>query len=368
MLGELLAEAEERAAAASEELPFVDRERERAVLAAVRRSPCAWASERWSSSIGEPGIGKSRLAQELRENCADMRQITLRCEQYESSTPYHPFRPFLRSLLDVELNGGGEHNRTALGERLATIDEELVPWTPLLGAPLDIEVETTPEVDDLDPAFRRARLHGVIGSLLGQILDSPTLLVFDDVHWMDDASSELLRATSGRSSDPKPWLACTTRRAVEGGFAAAEGTPPLPALTLRLEPLPADDAKTLLRAAAGDRRLTDEELAAIIDRGAGNPLFLQELAASVGEGEASSCPTPSSRSSRRASTSSRRAIVRSCGGHPCSACRSPGRSSRTSSRVTRVGRRLRGVGPARRVRRARPEVRRCVPLPACAHP
>ena len=63
-----------------------------------------------------------------------------------------------------------------------------------------------------------------------------------------------------------------------GGFAAAEGTPPLPALTLRLEPLPADDAKALVRAAAGDRRVTDEELAALMERGAGNPLFLQELA------------------------------------------------------------------------------------------
>ena len=67
--------------------------------------------------VGEPGIGKSRLAQELRENCADMRQVSLRCEQYEASTPYYPFRPFLRSLLDVELNGGGQHNRAVLGER-----------------------------------------------------------------------------------------------------------------------------------------------------------------------------------------------------------------------------------------------------------
>ena len=206
-----------------------------------------------------------------------MRQISLRCEQYETSTPYFAFRPFLRSLLDVELNGGAEHNRAALAERLVSVDEELVPWAPLLAAPLDVDVETTPEVHDLDPSFRRARLHGVVSSLLGQLLDSPTLLVVEDVHWMDDASSELLRHL-GAQLPTRPWLACTTRRAVGGGFAAAEGTPPLPALTLRLEPLPADDAKTLVRAAAGDRRLTDDELAALMERGAGNPLFLQELA------------------------------------------------------------------------------------------
>jgi class 3 adenylate cyclase/tetratricopeptide (TPR) repeat protein len=281
-LGELLPEAAE-AEAGGEKLPFVDRERERAVLGAAVQ-PVRMGFGTMVELIGEPGIGKSRLADELRDNCADMEQITLRCQQYESSTAYHPFRPFLRSVLDVELNGGGEHNRAVLSERLATIDGELVPWAPLLGAPLDVEVETTPEVDDLDLSFRRARLHGVVGSLLSKVLESPTLLVFEDVHWMDDASSDLLRHI-GTQLPTKPWLTCTTRRPEGDGFLAAEGTPPLPALTLRLEPLPPDDAKTLIRAAAGERSLSDEELAAIFDRGAGNPLFLQELASPEGEGE-----------------------------------------------------------------------------------
>jgi class 3 adenylate cyclase/tetratricopeptide (TPR) repeat protein len=282
VLGGLTGEADSQPAGAAK-LPFVDRERERAVLGAAV-APVRMGFGTMVELIGEPGIGKSRLADELRDNCGDMEQITLRCEQYESSTAYHPFRPFLRSVLDVELNGGGEHNRTVLSERLATIDGDLVPWAPLLGAPLDVEVETTPEVDDLDPSFRRARLHGVVGSLLGKVLESPTLLVFEDVHWMDDASSDLLRHI-GTQLPTKPWLTCTTRRPEGEGFLATEGTPPLPALTLRLEPLPAEDAKTLIRAAAGERSLTDQELTDIFDRGAGNPLFLQELASPEGEGE-----------------------------------------------------------------------------------
>ena len=281
VLGDLLDDvARAESHPAEGKLPFVDRERERAVLSASV-APVRMGFGTMVELVGEPGIGKSRLAEELRENCADMRQISLRCEQYEASTPYYPFRPFLRSLLDVELNGGAEHNRTVLVDRLRTIDEELVPWAPLLAAPLDVEVQSTPEVDDLDPAFWRARLHGVMGNLLGRLLDEPTLIVFDDVHWMDDASSELLRYL-GTQLATKPWLACTTRRPGESGFAAAEGTPPLPALTLRLEPLPVDDAKTLAIAAAGGRRLSEVELAALMERGAGNPLFLQKLA-SVGE-------------------------------------------------------------------------------------
>lgn len=282
VLGDLLPEAEPDEG--GEKLPFVDRERERAVLSASVQ-PVRMGFGTLVELIGEPGIGKSRLAEELRDNCADMQRIAARCDQYEATTPYYPFRPLLRSLLDVELNGGGAHNRTALAGRLATVDEELVPWAPLLGAPLDVEVESTPEVDDLDPAFWRARLHGVVGVLLGKLLDSPTLLFFEDVHWMDEASSDLLRYL-GTQLPTRPWLACTTRRPGEGGFAAADGTPPVPALSLRLEPIPEDDAKTLVRAAAGDRALSDEQLSVLMERGAGNPLFLQELASSEDAAEA----------------------------------------------------------------------------------
>jgi class 3 adenylate cyclase/tetratricopeptide (TPR) repeat protein len=283
VLGALSTGAAQAPQRSADELPFVDRERERAILAASV-GPVRMGFGTMVELVGEPGIGKSRLAEELRDNCSDMRQVGLRCEEYEASTPYFPFRPFLRSVLDVELNGGGAHNRAVLTERLVAVDETLAPWAPLLAGPLDVEVESTPEVDDLDPAFWRARLHGVMGTLLGHLLDSPTLLVLDDVHWMDEASAELLRYL-GTQLPTRPWLTCTTRRPEPGGFAAAEGTPPLPALTLRLEPLPLEDARALAIAAAGDRRLSEVELGALMERGAGNPLFLQELA-SAGEGTA----------------------------------------------------------------------------------
>jgi class 3 adenylate cyclase/tetratricopeptide (TPR) repeat protein len=267
---------EAAAAAAGTALPFVDRERERAVLDAAL-APVRMGFGTLVELIGEAGIGKSRLAEELEAKCFDMGKVQTRCDQYEATTPYHPFRPVLRSLLDVDLNGDPEHNRTVLAERLSRIDGDLVPWAPLFAAPLDVGVSSTPEVDALDPAFWRARLHGVLGRVLGNVLDAPTLLLFEDVHWMDDASSELLRFL-GTQLQTKPWLACTTRRPIEGGFAAAEGSPPLPAMTLRLEALPEEDAKTLAQAAAGANRLSPEELETIAQRAAGNPLFLQELA------------------------------------------------------------------------------------------
>jgi class 3 adenylate cyclase/tetratricopeptide (TPR) repeat protein len=258
-------------------LPMVDRQRERALLAASLGTVRAGFGS-FVELIGEPGIGKSRLTEDLIEQCADMRRLVTACEQYESSTPYFPFRDLLRRILDVELNGSAATNSSRIAARLDKVAPDLNPWIPLLAIPLDVDVEPTQAVDELDPSFRRARLHGVVSALLEQLLPEQTLMLFEDVHWMDEASSDLLRHL-GTQVSTKPWLACATRRPGGGGFSAVEGIPPVPAITLRLDPLPEADALELAVAAGADRGLLDHELAAITQRAGGNPLFLQQLIA-----------------------------------------------------------------------------------------
>ena len=263
-------------------LPLVDRVREMAVLDAAL-TPVRMGFGSLVELVGEPGIGKSRIVEELEERGADLHRRRTGCEQYEATTPYHPFRPLLRDLLGVELNGSPAENSERLRARVVAIDPELVPWIPLIAVPLDADVEPTPEVEELQPAFRRARLHGALGTLLGSLLPDPSLLLFEDVHWMDEASSDLLRHLASHIS-ARPWFACATRRPVEGGFSAADGVPTVPALTLRLEPLPEEDARALVASVCGDT-LPEDELAAITERAGGNPLFLQELAGAPAEAE-----------------------------------------------------------------------------------
>jgi predicted ATPase/class 3 adenylate cyclase len=255
-------------------LPLVDRQRERALLAASIGTVRAGFGS-FVELVGDAGIGKSRLTEEIQEQCTDMRRVTASCEQYESSTPYFPFRTLLRSLLKVS-------DAQGLRERVAEIDPGLMDWAPLLAIPLDVEIESTRAVDDLDPSFRRARLHGVVSTVLERLLPEQTLLLFEDVHWMDEASADLLRHI-GTQVPAKPWLACATRRPVPTGFSALDGVPPVPAITLRLDPLPETDALELATLVAGD--LAEDELVAITERSGGNPLFLQQLAASEGGDE-----------------------------------------------------------------------------------
>jgi class 3 adenylate cyclase/tetratricopeptide (TPR) repeat protein len=255
-------------------LPFVGRERELVILSAAI-GPVRMGFGNIVELIGEPGLGKSRLVEELRARAPDLRTLTAVCEQYEASTPYFAFRGVLRALLELPANGSAPD---ALRERVASIDPELVPWLPLVALPVDVAVEPTLEVDELQPAFRRARLHGVVETLLSQLLSEPTLLIVEDAHWMDEASSELLRHL-GTQVTSRPWLICVTRRPVGDGFSAAEGVPPIPAMTLHLQPLSDDESRELIGAAA-EQGLLQHEAAAIAERAGGNPLFLQELATS----------------------------------------------------------------------------------------
>ena len=266
------------AAAADPErrLPFVGRERELAILSAAL-GPVRMGFGNMVELIGEPGMGKSRLVEELQGQAPDLLTVSAACAQYEAATPYFAFRGLLRSLLELPQNGAAP---VALRERVAELDPELVPWLPLVALPLDVQVEPTQEVEELQPAFRRARLHGVVEAVLAKLLDGPTLIVLEDVHWMDEASAELLRHLGGQVST-RPWLLCATRRPVEGGFAAADGVPPVPAMTIQLQPLDEDASQRLIGAAAAEG-LLQHEAAAIAGRAGGNPLFLQELVASSG--------------------------------------------------------------------------------------
>jgi len=259
-------------------LPLVDRQRELPILDAAL-VPVRMGFGSFVELIGYAGIGKSRILEELCDRAEGLTLVTTACEQYEATTPYFPFRKLLRGLLDVAVNSDPAANSVLLADRLEQIDPELVPWTPLVADVIDAPVHATPEADDLQPAFRRARLNGVVETVLGELLEPPTLLVMEDVHWMDEASSDLLRHLGSRVST-KPWLVCATRRPGEAGFLAAAGTPPVPAMSLRLDPLPEADAHELA-VAAGAEGLPAEELASLTERAGGNPLFVQELVAAT---------------------------------------------------------------------------------------
>jgi hypothetical protein len=268
------------------ELPLVGREQELGELddalhAVVQRRGRLLQIE------GPPGIGKSRLLRELRERSAELRTLEATCELYGSSMPYLVFRDVLREAMGLPDDADDAATLHRLRQQVRSRTPQLQPWIPLIALALGIDVEPTAEVRQLADSFRKDQLERVVGAFLAGVVASPTIILIEDVHWMDEVSCDLLARLVTEQLTDAPWLICATRRNTEMGFAA-----PSHESVRRIAPGPLDpeDARRLVESATEDAPLLPEESAALAERSGGNPLFLQELVRVSRDGGAKGLP------------------------------------------------------------------------------
>ena len=270
----------------AQELPIIGREQELAELQA------AVAAARLRQGqvvelVGEPGIGKSRLVEELKTMTVGFTQLVARCDQYGMSVPYLPFRSLLRPLAGITDAESPAEAGARLKPWIEAVMPEFAPWLPLLAIPFDAEVPMTPETEEIEPAFRRERVFKTVEEFLLRVLVMPTLIVFEDTHWIDDASHSVLLHLV-RSSAPRPWLVAITRRPQGVPFVDEPGDGQR---VLELAALPGEETARLALAAAGEVALSEELLGEVSERSGGNPLFVRELvAASRADGGVAALP------------------------------------------------------------------------------
>jgi class 3 adenylate cyclase/tetratricopeptide (TPR) repeat protein len=261
-------------------LPIVGRDAEletlREAVAAARTM-----QSRLVELIGEPGIGKSRLVEELKTLSVGFNQLVSACERYSQSEPFSAWKNILRRLAGITPEQSPEEAGAQLEPWIQTVMPDLAPWLPLLAIPFDAEVAPTPEADSIDVTFRFRRLNDAVEQFLQRALMTPTLPVFEDAHWMDDASRFLLGHVMANPV-PRPWLVCVTRRP-EGQSVIGED---MPGIQLVLEPLSEAEAATLALADLEEEPLSEETLATLAERSGGNPLFVRELIAASRQGAA----------------------------------------------------------------------------------
>jgi class 3 adenylate cyclase/tetratricopeptide (TPR) repeat protein len=226
--------------------------------------------------VGEPGVGKTRLIGEVRQGAVGLRQIEVVCEPYDGTTPFRSAHVLLSDVLGIEPRQDPDDAVAELREAVERIDPGLLPRLPLLGVVLGIPVPETPETSQLEDRFRRPLMASTIRDLLGGLLDEPTLFVFEDAHFMDDVSAEILAPlASGTGSEP--WVVVIARRDADGGLKAPEESE----FRLRLGPLPERDALDLVDRMTAEAPLPRHMGAALAERAGGNPLFLIGIVAAA---------------------------------------------------------------------------------------
>lgn len=231
---------------------------------------------------GPAGAGKSRLVEALREVALErgMAITGAQCSPFSQATPFTMLRLVMRRVLGIDLFADGESAGDVLLKVITHHTPELAPIAPIIAIPLGATVPDTPEADAIDPKFLRSRINDACTTLMRAVIDPHTLILLEDVHWIDDPSAEFfehgLRAQRG-----DPWMAVLTRRPEgqwEPDFAEESFT------HIDVEPLTSEDIHTLV-IAASDRHLTDQQIQAVVTQAEGNPLFAIELARGITDTE-----------------------------------------------------------------------------------
>jgi class 3 adenylate cyclase/tetratricopeptide (TPR) repeat protein len=259
-------------------LPLLGRDAEIGVLRAGAAAARA-SRGRIVELVGEPGAGKTRLLEEIRRLEPDLVQATIHCGQYARTTPYFAVRHPLRVLAQIDAEAPPEIAAVALAAFVEAYRPGLITFLPLIALPFDIQIPLTPEASRIAPHLRRARAHEAVASLVAAALDTPTMLLVEDLHWVDDASRDLIQAVLRHVAE-RPWLVVLTRRPGPAPIQLDSLEPE----RIELEPLTAEASLDLLFAAAGETSaMLPADWDKLVRRAGGNPLFVIELAAAASE-------------------------------------------------------------------------------------
>jgi predicted ATPase/DNA-binding winged helix-turn-helix (wHTH) protein len=282
VLGERVVESRFEALRGSALSPLIGRDEEIGLL--LRRWERAKVGDGQIVLIsGEAGIGKSRLSTALEERLQGEPHVRLRyfCSPYHRDSALSPFVDQLARAAEFARDDPPRIKREKLKALLSRVeprDEDMVLLADLLSLPVS-EREPLPS---LSPQRKRQRtLEALVRQLDGLASQLPVVVVFEDAHWIDPTSLELLELTIERLRTLPVLLIVSFRPEFQPPWT---GQPQVTMLTLSgLEPR---DRIALAEQVAGGKSLPDEVIAQIVHRTDGVPLFVEELTKGVLESSA----------------------------------------------------------------------------------
>ena len=228
---------------------------------------------------GESGLGKSRLVEHLFEllgrdvtDSSAPERLVLQCSPYNFASALYPVRDYIERDADVVPEDAPEavlQKLSRLLQRAGPIDSEHLV---LVAELLRLERAPTSPLNGLGSVEVRERMMRAMGSLLAAAARRSSIVVVEDIQWIDPSTSELLGSfvpllrrlpvlfvATSRSASYPPWL-----------------TGPHVGL-VQLDRLDPDQARQLVVAMAAPRELSARVLDAIVLRSDGVPLFVEEL-------------------------------------------------------------------------------------------
>ena len=260
------------AAARGRRAPLVGRAEELDLL--MRRWERARSGQgQFVQIVGEPGIGKSRLVEEFHARLGETPHTwaEFSSSQLLQNTPLHPIAEWGRQRF-------GDAD-TPAGQRFADLENtlQLIGLDPAEHAPLIAPLVDIPpppgRAANLPPEeLRRRQLAALIAWFLAGARSQPVALAFEDLHWADPTSLDLMQALAERGAQAPLLILATTR---------PEFRPPWSLRShhsvISLSPLDRADVAQMVGELAARHALSKEVVEGVSERTGGVPLFVEEV-------------------------------------------------------------------------------------------
>ncbi|GLS33031.1 SAM domain (Sterile alpha motif) [Mesorhizobium albiziae] len=228
---------------------------------------------------GEAGIGKSRLAEWLCDAIVGRQPYRT---SYQCS-PYHSDSPFFPIVMQLARAAGFSDDDLS-GDRLDKLEHLLAQGTqdvrsvaPLFARLLSIPFEYRyGDIDQPPEVIKERTMNALLEQLFGLATRQPVVVFFEDLHWVDPSTEELLDLLVDRIGDNPVMLICTYRPDYEAPWIGRARV-----THLSLSRLDRNQSLELVGRIASREELATDLLEQIVARADGVPLFLEELTKTI---------------------------------------------------------------------------------------
>jgi class 3 adenylate cyclase/tetratricopeptide (TPR) repeat protein len=233
---------------------------------------------------GIPGVGKSRLIHELKLSIQHEPHFLLshQCSPYHSQSAFFPIIAQFEQAAQLTA-------RESDADKLAKLNAYLLHWTADSAAPLlliakllSIPAEDCRELSELTPQqIKNRTITSLVDRLVALSAERPTLCIFEDVHWMDPSTLELLELTMSRIDQARVLLIVSCRPEFRPTwFSHANMT--MHSLTrLSRSEVTGMVGALMVRGLMRGQSVPKPILDQIIEKAEGVPLFIEELTSSI---------------------------------------------------------------------------------------
>ena len=252
--------------------PLVGREEEIAML--MRR----WERARQGDGqlvliVGEPGLGKSRLIEEFHPRLREVPHtwVEWSCSQLLQNTPLHPIADWGRQRF-----GGAdmpaEQRLADLENTLALVKLDPAENAPLLAPLLDIPLPPERALTLPPEELRRRQLAALTNWVMAGARTQPAVLAFEDVHWADPTTLDVLRGIAERGALAPLFVLITARPEFRPPWGMRSHHS-----TISLAPLDRSQVRHMVGELAARHALPKEVVDGVTERTGGVPLFVEEV-------------------------------------------------------------------------------------------